>query len=222
MTISVLVVDDQPLFCSGIQMLIEAQPDLVFAGAAHTGAAAAGMAEQMHPDVVLMDLRMPDGNGLEATEQIHRELPRTRIVVLTTFRDQGIVQRAIQAGASGFITKDATPAELLTAIRDAAAGRPVGRSPRKTPMLPDPRFAATPEPEAIRELTAREQEMFLHVARGLTNAQIAALTHISENTVRNHVSALLQKLRLDNRVQVGAFAHQHGLLPAPVRIRSGR
>jgi DNA-binding NarL/FixJ family response regulator len=216
-TTSVLVVDDQPLFCSGMRLLIEGQRDLAFAGAAHSGAEAVEAAVRARPDVVLMDLRMPDGNGLTATRRILERLPATRIVVLTTFRDQGAVQRALDAGAAGFITKDATPDELLRAVRDVAAGRPVTQAARVTPMLPDPLYAAVPEVEAIEVLTAREQEMFLHVARGLTNAQIASLAGISENTVRNHVSSLLQKLDLQTRNQVPAFAHRHGLL----RIRSG-
>lgn len=218
MTISVLVVDDQPLFCSGMRLLIDAQPDLQYAGAAHSGAVAIEEVMRIRPDVVLMDLRMPDGNGLVATERISREAPRSRVIVLTTFRDQGIVQRALAGGAAGFITKDATPGELLNAIRTAAAGKPVRTSTSNHLMLDDPLFASAPNTAAIGALTPREKQIFLHVARGLTNAQIAEASSISENTVRNHVSAVLQKLHLDNRTQMAAFAHREGLLPAPFRL----
>lgn len=217
MTTSVLVVDDQPLFCSGIGLLIEAQPDLEFAGAAYTGASALERVGELHPDVVLMDLRMPGGNGLAATEAILANEAPPRVLVLTTFRDGRVVQQAMQAGAAGFITKDASPAELLTAIRDVVAGKPVRASGAPTSMLPDPLYAGSPNPEAISALTAREHEVFLHLARGLTNNQIAVLSHISENTVRNHVSSLLQKLDLENRTQAAAFAYREGLLPAPLR-----
>ena len=215
MTTTVLVVDDQPLFCSGIQLLIEAQHDLAFAGAAHTGASAIEKVRQLDPDVVLMDLRMPGGNGLSATQSIVAKHPRPRILVLTTFRDQQVVQHALRAGAAGFITKDATPAELLSAIRDVVAGRAVRVSSATTTMLPDAVAAGAPNPDAIAALTPREREVFLHLARGLANSQIATLSHISENTVRNHVSSLLQKLDLDNRTQAAIFAHREGLLVAP-------
>ncbi|WP_375406556.1 response regulator [uncultured Amnibacterium sp.] len=217
MTTSVLIVDDQPLFCSGIALLIEAQPDLEFAGAAHTGASAIERVGELHPDVVLMDLRMPGGNGLAAMEAILAKESSPRVLVLTTFRDGRIVQQAMRAGAAGFITKDATPVELLTAIRDVVAGKPVSASGAPTSMLPDPLYAGAPNPEAISALTAREHEVFLHLARGLTNNQIAVLSHISENTVRNHVSSLLQKLDLENRTQAAVFAYREGLLPAPLR-----
>lgn len=215
MTTTVLVVDDQPLFCSGIQLLIEAQHDLAFAGAAHTGASAIDKVRQLDPDVVLMDLRMPGGNGLSATQAIVAKHPRPRILVLTTFRDQQVVQQALRAGAAGLITKDATPAELLSAIRDVVAGRAVRVSAATTTMLPDAVEAGAPNPDAIAALTPREREVFLHLARGLANSQIATLSHISENTVRNHVSSLLQKLDLDNRTQAAIFAHREGLLVAP-------
>lgn len=222
MSTSVLVVDDQPLFCTGIQLLIESQPDLVFAGSAHSGARAVEAAARSRPDVVLMDLRMPDGNGVDATRSICEAPAPPRVLVLTTFRDQRIVKQALHAGATGFITKDANPSDLLDAIRNVAAGRPVTSTMTATPMLHDPLFASAPNPSAIALLTPREQEIFLHVARGMTNNQIAAATHISENTVRAHVSAVLQKLTLDNRTQVAAFAYREGLLPAPLRRSAPR
>ena len=217
MSTSVLVVDDQPLFCSGIELLIDAQPDMAFAGAAHSGTAAVAAAARVKPDVVLMDLRMPDGDGVQATEAIRHGPNPPRVLVLTTFRDQRIVQRALAAGATGFITKDALPHELLSAIRDVAAGRSVASTKPATRMLHDPLFAPVPDPSAIAQLTPRQQAVFLHVARGMTNNEIASATHTSENTVRTHVSAILQKLALDNRTQVAAFAYRAGLLPAPLR-----
>lgn len=221
MSTAVLVVDDQPLFCSGIQLLIEAEPGLSFAGAAHSGTGAVEAATRTRPDVVLMDLRMPNGNGVQATAAISRLPSPPRVLVLTTFRDQRIVKQALAAGATGFVTKDAEPRELLRAIRDVAAGRAVINGAMTTPMLHDPPFASAPNPTAIDALTPRQQEIFLHVARGMTNNEIASATHTSENTVRAHVSAVLQKLALDNRTQVAAFAYREGLLPPPGRPRRG-
>jgi DNA-binding NarL/FixJ family response regulator len=213
-SISVLVVDDQPLFCSGMQLLIDAQPDLTFAGSAHSGKQAIDQVRILRPSVVLMDLRMPDGNGLVATRAILRETATARILVLTTFRDRHVVAQALEAGASGFVTKDATPAELLQAVRDVAADRPVVRSNGAAQMLADPiASAAPPDLAVIATLTPREQEVFLHLARGSTNADIARSARISENTVRNHVASILQKLNLANRTEVAIFAHRTRLLP---------
>ena len=213
MTVRVLVVDDQPLFCSGMQLLIDAQPDLAFVGAAHTGDAAVSESDRLAPDVVLMDLRMPDGNGITATRTISSRPAGPRILVLTTFRDRASVDLALQAGASGFITKDSTPGALIAAIRDVAAGLPVFADPTSYRMLSDP-SPRSPDPRAIAALTPREHEIYLYVARGLTNPQIATRTHVSENTVRTHVSAILTKLDVDNRHALIHHAHHHGLITA--------
>lgn len=212
MTVGVLVVDDQPLFCDGIGRLLDAEVDLVYLGAAHTGEQAVSRARQIRPDVVLMDLRMPDGDGVAATRALTRSDPAPRVLVLTTFRDRDAVQRALQAGATGFITKDSTPAALLRAVRDVADGRRVLDHATRTRMLHDLPRAPMPDTAAIAGLTPREQEVYLHVARGSTNPQIARLAHVSENTVRSHVSAILRKLALTSRNQVPQHAHRHGLL----------
>ncbi|MFD1722270.1 response regulator [Amnibacterium endophyticum] len=208
-----LVADDQPLFCSGLQLLIDAQPDLKYVGAAHSGSAAVRESARLHPDIVLMDLRMPDGNGVTATREILRMPAAPHVLVLTTFRDTASARLAMNAGASGVLTKDATPGRLIGAIRDVLAGRPVLATSASTPMLSDPVPAHAPDLAAIAGLTPREREVFLHAARGLSNPEIARLAHISENTVRTHVSAILGKLRLENRHELIHFAHRHGLLP---------
>lgn len=213
MTIRVLVADDQPLFCSGLQLLIDAQSDLKYVGAAHSGRVAIDESVRLRPDIVLMDLRMPDGNGVTATREIVRLPAAPRVLVLTTFRDRASAQLAIDAGASGVLTKDATPNRLISAIRDVLAGRSVLATAAGEPMMSDPVSGRAPDVAAISVLTPREREVFLHAARGLTNPEVARLAHISENTVRTHVSAILGKLALENRYELIHFAHRHGLLP---------
>ncbi len=223
MTIGVLVVDDQPLFCAGIGRLLDAEADLVYLGAAHTGSRAVVAAERSQPDVVLMDLRMPDGDGISATRALaHLDRP-PRVLVLTTFRDRDAVERALRSGATGFITKDATPEALLRAVREVARGRPVVDEVARTWMLHDPPRRPAPDLGAIAPLTPREREVYLHAARGLTNAQIARFEHVSENTVCSHVSAILRKLALTSRNQLPHHAQRYGLLtPGPHEVGPSR
>lgn len=211
--IDVLVADDQPLFCAGIARILDAERDLRCVGVAHDGVEAIAAAERLRPDVVLMDLRMPRLDGVGATRRITRLTAAPRVLVLTTFRGRDIVRDAAEAGAAGFITKDATPKRLCRAVRAVAAGSTV-YADAHAPMLHD--AASTPDLEAIHALTPREKEVYLHLARGLSNTAIAERAHLSENTVRTHVSAILRKLVLGNRAQVVDHAHRHGLVPSTV------
>lgn len=213
MTIRVAVVDDQPLFCSGIGMLLESQPDLEFAGAAYDGAAGVELVLRDRPQVVLMDLRMPVLDGIRATERIRAETAgddAPRIVVLTTFERDEAVARAMRAGADGFVMKDTTPDFLLAAIRTVHAGHAV-IAPKETAAL----FGGERVPartEAIAALSAREKEVFLLAARGLSNADAGQVAFISETTVKSHMRSILQKLGLASRVQLVAFAYENGLV----------
>ena len=209
--IRVLVADDQPLFCAGVARIVDAEPDLCCVGAAHNGFEAVAAVERHRPDVVLMDLRMPVLNGVEATRRIGRLTNPPQVLVLTTFRDHDTVHDASAAGAAGFITKDATPEQLCRAIRAVSTGSVVFADARM-PMLPDP--VQGPDLTAIGALTQRERQIYLHLAGGLSNSAIAARAHLSENTVRSHVSAILRKLALTNRAQVVDHAHRHRLVPS--------
>ena len=217
--IGVVIVDDQALFRAGIAMLIRSQPDLDLLGEAADGRAAIDVVAATRPDIVLMDLRMPVMDGIEATRGILAGAAASvaagtppRIVVLTTFDLDEAAARAIRAGASGFVLKDADPEFLLAAIRTVHAGAAV-IAPSATAAL----FAhlgterTTPPPE-FETLTAREREIFLLAARGLSNTEIAAREYVSEATVKTHVSRVLGKLALRDRVQLVVYAHDHALI----------
>jgi len=216
--IRVALVDDQALFRAGVRMLIGSQPDLAFVGEAGDGRQAQQLVEREHPDVVLMDIRMPVMDGIAATESIlassaERGLTPPRIIVLTTFDLDEAAARAIRAGASGFVLKDAEPEFLLAAIRTVHAGNAVIAAAATRELFQ--RFSApattAPAPAAFGALTAREGEIFLLAARGLSNAEIAASEFLSEATVKTHISRILAKLNLRDRVQLVVFAFEHGL-----------
>jgi DNA-binding NarL/FixJ family response regulator len=226
--IRVAIADDQPLFCSGIEMLIESQDDLEFAGAAYDGAAAVALAAEGHPDVMLMDIRMPVMDGIEATKRIldatdsagvsasEESAGAPKIIMLTTFQRDEAVVRAIHAGAEGFIMKDTTPEFVLASIRTVHGGHSV-IAPRDTADLirvHASRDAARGRPaeESIAALSAREKEVFLLAARGLSNSDIAQTAYISEATVKSHIRSILAKLSLGSRVQLVAHAYENGLL----------
>ena len=210
--IRVAVVDDQPLFCSGVAMLIESQPDLEFAGSAADGVAGVELARDAGPDVMLMDVRMPVLDGIAATKRIRSELPvrGPKIVVLTTFERDHAVAAALRAGADGYIMKDTTPEFVLAAIRTVHAGHAVVAPKDTAALLRDGMSPA--RPEAIAALSAREKEVFLLAARGLSNAEAGQAAFISEATVKSHMRSILQKLALTSRVQLVAFAHENGLV----------
>ena len=216
--IRVALVDDQALFRTGIRMLVASQADLEVVGEAGDGREAVELAASAHPDVILMDIRMPVMDGIEATERIlaaaeARAGTGPRIIVLTTFDLDEAATRAIRGGASGFLLKDADPEFLLAAIRTVHAGTAV-LAPSATRELFqhfDSRAGRATEPEAFVTLTAREHDVFLLAARGLSNSEIAAGEFLSEATVKTHISRILSKLGLRDRVQLVVYAFEHRL-----------
>lgn len=224
MKIRVLLVDDQPLLRTGFRMILESQPDFEVVGEAGDGAAAVRRVAEVDPDVVLMDVRMPGTDGLDATREIVARHPRSRVLVLTTFDTDEYAVIALRDGASGFLLKDVPPAELLSALRSVAHGDAVV-SPRVTRRLldayarslPDPRRTALPlDSSTLAALTEREREVLSELAQGLSNAEIAARLVLSEATVKTHVSRILAKLGLRDRLQAVVLAYQSGLVtPGP-------
>ena len=219
MSISVLLADDQPLLRRGFRMILEAEPDLTVTAEAGDGAEAVDLTRRHAPDVVLMDIRMPGTDGIEATRRITAAHPDVRVLVLTTFDLDEYAFGALRAGASGFLLKDVRPAELVAAIRTVAAGDAVV-SPRVTRRLLEEYAQVLPLTAAQRaeryprlsSLTEREGEVLAAVARGLSNAEIAAALHVSETTVKSHVGRILAKLGLRDRVQVVVLAYEAGLI----------
>ena len=214
--IRVLLADDQALVRTGFRMIVENAPDMTVVGEAGDGAEAAAMAAELRPDVVLMDVRMPDVDGVEATRRICAGgTGSARIVILTTFDLDEYVYAALQAGASGFLLKDTLAADLLSAVRvvvrgDAVVAPSVTRRliNRYVGTLPAPSLAPAPGLEA---LTEREREVLALIARGLSNTEIAARIHVTEGTVKTHVSRVLAKLGLRDRVQAVVYAYESGL-----------
>ena len=216
MTIRVLLVDDQPLLRVAFSLVLESQPDLAVAGEAADGAEAVRLALRDKPEVVLMDVRMPGMDGIEATRRIVGSGSDSRVLILTTFDLDEYAFAGLRAGASGFLLKNARPEELLEAIRVVAAGEAVV-APRITRRLLDT-FASRLPVEgsdaavALQSLTPREQSVLVQVARGLSNAEIAAALNLAENTVKTHVSRVLMKLGLRDRVQAVVFAYENNLV----------
>ncbi|ERG63348.1 hypothetical protein L332_02630 [Agrococcus pavilionensis RW1] len=209
--IRVLIVDDQALFRSGIRMLVESQPDLQCVGEAADGAQAVRLAEEQQPDVVLMDVRMPVLDGISATDRIVRAQPDVRVVVLTTFDLDEAAARAIRAGASGFVLKDAEPELVLAAIRTVHAGNEVVAASATRELFKAFGRQQRSAPAAFAELTERERQIFALAAKGLSNTEIARSEFVSEATVKTHISRILGKLGLRDRVQLVVFAYEHGL-----------
>jgi DNA-binding NarL/FixJ family response regulator len=211
----VVIADDQPLMRAGFRAVLEATGSIAVVAEAGDGEEAIRAAEAHRPDVVLMDIRMPGTDGIEAT----RRLPRHRVLILTTFGLDDYIVDALRAGASGFLTKDAPAADLIAAVRAVAAGDAV-LSPAVTRRLLDRvagRLPATDRgdrdgADRLAELTEREREVLQLVASGLSNAEIAAALVVAEPTVKTHVSNLLGKLGLRDRVQAVIFAYEHGLV----------
>jgi DNA-binding NarL/FixJ family response regulator len=211
MTIRVLVADDQSMVRAGFRMLLADEADLEVVAEASNGLEAVDKAERFDPDVVLMDIRMPELDGIEAARRILATDAAARILILTTFDLDEYVYEALRAGASGFVLKDDPPEQLLAAIRTVAAGdallsptvtkrviKEFGRSPRPTP------------PKELDDLSEREREVFRLIARGLSNTEIAQELYISDTTVKTHVTHILQKLNLRDRVQAVVLAYQTG------------
>jgi DNA-binding NarL/FixJ family response regulator len=214
----VLIVDDQSLVRAGFRMILEAEEDLEVVGEAADGAEAVEAARELAPDVILMDVRMPNVDGLEATRRVleNGDDSGPRILILTTFDLDEYVWEALRAGASGFLLKDTPPEQLVDAIRVVAAGDAL-LAPAITRRVIE-EFVSRP-PSSVRalapgldELTTRELEMLRYVARGLSNAEIAREAFVSETTVKTHVAHVLMKLRLRDRVQAVVFAYEHGIV----------
>jgi DNA-binding NarL/FixJ family response regulator len=215
--IDVLVVDDDPVVRFGLVMMLRGASDIRVVAEAGNGAEALPMVDRHGPDVVLMDIRMPVMDGLAATEALRARPGAPQVIVLTTFDADRHVLRALRAGASGFLLKDTPPAEIVTAVRQVAGGRPV-LSPDVTRRL----IARVAESDQDRRrdgarhrltlLGEREREIAVEVGRGSANAEIAAALHLSVPTVKTHVSAILAKLDLNNRVQIALLVHDAGLL----------
>jgi len=210
------VADDQALVRGGFRVLVDSAPDLEVVGEASDGTEAVALARKQRPDVVLMDIRMPRLDGLAATAAIRARPEPPAIVVLTTFDTDDAVFRALEAGATGFLLKDTPPADLLRAVRLAAAGDSM-LSPAVTRQLID-RFTAEDRSrrrrealEQLRSLTDREREVLVEIGRGRSNAEIAAGLHMSEATVKSHVTHLFDKLGATNRVQLAIAAFRAGL-----------
>ena len=210
--IRVVLVDDQALFRAGIRMVVDSQTDLEVVGEAGDGAEALEVVRAQKPDVVLMDIRMPVMDGLTATAELLTDPEPPRIVMLTTFDLDEAAARAIRQGASGFLLKDADPEFLLAAIRTVHAGSAVIAASATRDLFAHFSDAAPrPVPPHYSALTDREREIFALAARGLSNAEIAAREFLSEATVKTHISRILTKLDLRDRVQLVVFAFEHGL-----------
>jgi DNA-binding NarL/FixJ family response regulator len=219
MTTRLLLVDDQELMRMGFRMVIDSQEDLAIVGEATNGVEAVEATRQLNPDVVLMDVRMPELDGVQATRLIVDSDSSARIIILTTFDLDEYVYAALRAGASGFLLKDVLPGELLSAIRAVASGDAVV-APSVTRRLLESYAHRLPlagrserdEDERLGLLTSREREVLLQVARSLSNAEIAERLVLSEATVKSHVGRILAKLGLRDRVQIVVFAYETGLI----------
>jgi DNA-binding NarL/FixJ family response regulator len=210
----VLIADDDHLMRAGLVELLTVDPNIVIVGQADTGRTAVEQTIRMAPDVVLMDVRMPDGDGIDATRQLALAAPAVRILILTTFEQDDYVFNALRAGASGFLLKRTRPEDLIAAVHIIAAGDSL-LSPSVTRRVID-RMAQQPTPDlsdtkALSTLTPRERDVLAAMARGLSNREIAAALVVEESTVRTHVKRVLMMLQLRDRVQAVIFAYENGL-----------
>lgn len=219
-SIRILLVDDEPLLRLGFRLVLDSQPDMRVIGEASDGAAAVHQTAEPDPDVVLMDVRMPGTDGIEATKRIVAEHGRSRVLILTTFDLDEYAYAALRVGASGFLLKNAPPQDLLSGIRAVASGDAVV-APSVTRRLlaamahrlPDPgNRAHSTTDERLGRLTDREREVLVKLANGMSNAEIAVALHLAEATVKTHIGRLLNKLNLRDRVQAVVFAYQTGLV----------
>ncbi|MFD7611382.1 response regulator [Streptomyces sp. NPDC059828] len=212
-----LIVDDDPLVRAGLTLMLGGADDIDIVGEAADGSEALALARRLRPDVVLMDIRMPVLDGLSATEQLRAAAKAPEVIVLTTFHADEQVVRALRAGAAGFVLKDTPPAAIVAAVRRVAAGDPV-LSPAVTRQLMTQVAGAAPDGRTGRArariglLAEREREVAVAVGRGQSNAEIAAGLYMSVPTVKTHVSRILAKLNLNNRVQIALLVHDAGLL----------
>jgi DNA-binding NarL/FixJ family response regulator len=218
MTIRVLVADDQSMVRAGFRMLLAGEEDIEVVAEASNGLEAVDKATRFHPGVILMDIRMPDLDGLEATRRILAADKAARILILTTFDLDEYVYEALRAGASGFVLKDDSPEQLIAAIRTIAGGNAL-LSPTITTRVIQ-KFVRTPRPappKELEDLSERERDVFRFIARGLSNGEIGQELYISETTVKTHVTHILQKLSLRDRVQAVVLAYQTGIFEADMQ-----
>jgi DNA-binding NarL/FixJ family response regulator len=210
--IEVLLADDQALVREGLRMMVEAEPDITVVGEAATGADALAACRRLQPDVVLMDIRMPELDGIEATKRLTDGGSSTKVLILTTFDLDEYVYRAMKAGASGFLLKDSTREQLVAAIRTVLGGDALLAPAITRRLIED--FCRRPEPgsSVVDALSDREREVVVLIARGLSNAEIATSMFLSEATVKSHVARVLAKLDLRDRVQVAVLAYESGLV----------
>jgi DNA-binding NarL/FixJ family response regulator len=223
MTIRVLVADDQSMVRAGFRMLLAGEEDIEVVAEASNGLEAVNKTARFHPGVVLMDIRMPELDGLQATRRILAADKAARILILTTFDLDEYVYEALRAGASGFVLKDDSPEQLIAAIRTVAGGDAL-LSPTITKRVIQ-KFARLPRPAPPKELddlSERELEVFRLIARGLSNGEIAQELYISETTVKTHITHILQKLNLRDRVQAVVLAYQTGIFEADARRPGAR
>jgi DNA-binding NarL/FixJ family response regulator len=214
--IRVLIADDQTLVRDGFRMILDAQDDIEVVGEAGDGLEAVARSRELRPDVVLMDVRMPGRDGLEATRELLRESPETHVLILTTFDLNEYVYAAMTAGASGFLLKDVPRSQLIQGIRTVAGGEAL-LAPTITRRLIEefvrrPPASIRPSPPGLETLTAREREVLDLVARGRSNAEIAAALYVSEATVKTHVAHALGKLGLRDRIHAVVFAYESGMI----------
>jgi DNA-binding NarL/FixJ family response regulator len=215
--VRVLLVDDDDLMRAGLRAVLHSDDSITIVGEAGDGREAVQSARSLRPDVVLMDVRMPDLDGISATSEVLSAAPEARVVMLTTFEEDDYIFGALRAGASGFLLKRTSPEELIGAIHTVAAGESL-LSPSVTRRVVE-HMAQLPAPDAgaggrLEELTPRERDVLEHMARGLSNAEIAAALVVEESTVKTHVSRILMKLRLRDRVQAVILAYESGLVRA--------
>ncbi|HYO34402.1 MAG TPA: response regulator transcription factor [Nocardioidaceae bacterium] len=212
MTIRVLIADDQAMVRAGLQLLLSGEPDIEVVAVAGTGREAVAQASRFNPDVVLMDIRMPDMDGLEATRRILEADQTARVLVLTTFNLDEYVYEALRAGASGFVLKDDPPESLIAAVHTIARGEAL-LSPTVTQAVIQQfaRLNRQRPPESVASLTSREVEVFRLITQGLSNAEIGKALFISDTTVKTHVTRLLSKLQVRDRAQAIVLAYRTGL-----------
>jgi DNA-binding NarL/FixJ family response regulator len=216
MSLGVLIADDQALVRAGFRLILEAETDLEVVGEAADGRAAVAAAQQLKPDVVLMDVRMPDLDGIEATRRLVSGGSSAKVLMLTTFDMDEYVYESLRVGASGFLLKDVPPEQLVAGIHAVASGEALLAPSVTRRMIEEfvrrPRNAARPAPRELDRLTAREREVLILMARGLSNAELAQKFVVSEATVKTHVAHVLAKLGLRDRVQAVVFAYESGVI----------